>query len=171
MAIAHDADEALRLMDRHICAAHGLGALFGVAFGCRRNKDFADLGHEAARATRTLVAAVCMHHDDSKSAALTDAEVYAMIDSLGDVGTALSGADPRRLATYSGLGLDLRYDAENAIVDVIANPRVNKCACPRGTRTRIRRTPAPGKGSCDRHYQWCGRPTSASSRQPAASGG
>ena len=27
MAIAHDADEALRLMDRHICAAHGLGAL------------------------------------------------------------------------------------------------------------------------------------------------
>ena len=49
-----------------------------------------------------------------------------MISSLGDVGTALSGADPRGLAKRcSELRLDLRDDAENAIIDVIANPRVN----------------------------------------------
>lgn len=58
--------------------------------------------------------------------ALTDAEVYAVIDSLGDVGAALSGADPEGLTKlYGELRLDLRYDAENAIVDVTANPRVN----------------------------------------------
>jgi hypothetical protein len=57
-----------------------------------------------------------------------------MIDSLGDVGTALSGADPRRLAKlYSELRLDLRYDAENAIIDVIANPRVNSVRVRGGT--------------------------------------
>lgn len=69
--------------------------------------------------------------------ALIEAEVYAMIDSLGDVGVALSGADPQGLAKlYDELRLDLRYDAENAIVDETANPRVNS--------VRVRgRSPAP----------------------------
>jgi hypothetical protein len=68
--------------------------------------------------------------------ALADAEVYAMIDSLGDVGTALSGADTRRLAKlYSELRL-VRYDAENAIIDVIANPRVNSVRVRGGNRHR-----------------------------------
>ena len=66
--------------------------------------------------------------------ALTDAEVYAMIDSLGDVGAALSGADPEGLAKlYDELRLDLRYDAENAIVDVTANLRVNSVRVRGGT--------------------------------------
>ena len=55
-----------------------------------------------------------------------------MIDSLGNMGAALSGADAEGLAKlYGELRLDLRYDAENAIVEVVANPRVNS-ACPRG---------------------------------------
>ena len=52
-----------------------------------------------------------------------------------------------------------------------ARPGVDSAGVRGGLDSAIRRTPAPGKGSCDRHYQWCGRPTSASSRQPAASGG
>ena len=56
-----------------------------------------------------------------------------MISSLGDVGTALSGADPTRLAKRcSELRLGLRHDAENAIIDVIANPRVNSLVSERG---------------------------------------
>jgi hypothetical protein len=51
------------------------------------------------------------------------------------MGAALSGADSEGLAKlYGELRLDLRYDAENAIVDVVANPRVNS-ACPRGDCT------------------------------------
>ena len=66
--------------------------------------------------------------------ALTDAEVYAMIDSLGNVGAALSGSDPDGLAKlYDELRLDLRYDAENAIVDVTANLRVNSVRVRGGT--------------------------------------
>lgn len=44
---------------------------------------------------------------------LTDAEVYAMIDSLGDLGSALNSADPAKLhELYEPLRLELRYDAE-----------------------------------------------------------
>ncbi|MFC7615342.1 zinc ribbon domain-containing protein [Actinokineospora soli] len=64
--------------------------------------------------------------------AVTEAEVYAMIDSLGDVGAALAGASREALADlYAKLRLELRYDNEKEAVDVTASPRVNS-ACVRG---------------------------------------
>jgi DNA invertase Pin-like site-specific DNA recombinase len=63
---------------------------------------------------------------------ITDAEVYAMIDSLGDVGATLKGGGPEALADlYGKLRLELRYDNEKEAVDVTASPRVNSL-CVRG---------------------------------------
>ena len=57
--------------------------------------------------------------------ALTDVEVYAMVDSLGDVGAALAQAEPESLTRlYQALRLDLRYDPFERAVDVVASPRV-----------------------------------------------
>jgi hypothetical protein len=57
---------------------------------------------------------------------LTEAEIHAMIDSLSDVGAALSSASPDRLATlYRELRLDLRYENAEEAVYVTASPRVN----------------------------------------------
>lgn len=54
---------------------------------------------------------------------VTDAEVYAMIDSLGNVGAALSGAKPERAASlYEALDLEIRYDHETAAADVTIRP-------------------------------------------------
>jgi DNA invertase Pin-like site-specific DNA recombinase len=60
---------------------------------------------------------------------LTEAEVYAMIDSLGDVGAALSDARPERLSRlYQDLRLELRYEPHERAVVVTASPRVvNEC--------------------------------------------
>ena len=56
---------------------------------------------------------------------LGGAEVYAMIDSLGDVGTALKDAKPERLARlYADLRLDLRYEPAEKAVYATASPRV-----------------------------------------------
>ncbi|QWF84960.1 hypothetical protein [Amycolatopsis sp. CA-230715] len=64
-----------------------------------------------------------------RTGGLTEAEVYATIDALGDVGAALSGGRPEKLATlYRELRLDLRYDNEKGTVVVTVSPRVvNVC--------------------------------------------
>jgi len=50
---------------------------------------------------------------------LTDAEVYAMVDSLGDVGAALSGAKADSLANlYTGIDLQIRYEPAENVADV-----------------------------------------------------
>lgn len=61
--------------------------------------------------------------------ALTEAEVYAMIDSLGDVGAVLSDAQPESLSRlYQELRLELRYEPHERAVVVTASPRVvNEC--------------------------------------------
>ncbi|WP_147254242.1 hypothetical protein [Pseudonocardia hierapolitana] len=57
-----------------------------------------------------------MGHERCKEGApaptlITDAEVHAMFDSLGDVGAALEDAEPDRLERlHHELSLDLRYD-------------------------------------------------------------
>lgn len=57
--------------------------------------------------------------------ALTETDVHALIDSLGDVSTRLKDADPDHLAQlYSELGLELRYNPDERTVDVTATPRV-----------------------------------------------
>jgi hypothetical protein len=54
---------------------------------------------------------------------LTDAEVYAMIDSLGDVGEALNSANPARLAAlYGQLRVELIYDSDSKTAEVSIRP-------------------------------------------------
>jgi DNA invertase Pin-like site-specific DNA recombinase len=56
---------------------------------------------------------------------LDRADVFAMVDSLGDVGARLGDAKPQSLIKlYSELGLDLRYEPEEQAVYVAASPRV-----------------------------------------------
>jgi len=64
---------------------------------------------------------------------LSDAEVYAMIDSLGDVGHALNWADPIRLQElYEALRLKLIYAADTRTVDVTIQPAGRGSARVRG---------------------------------------
>lgn len=63
---------------------------------------------------------------------LTDAEVYAMIDSLGDVGAVLADARPAGLnRLYDSLRLELRYEPGERAVIVSASPRSTN-GCVRG---------------------------------------
>ncbi|OLF05307.1 hypothetical protein BU204_37230 [Actinophytocola xanthii] len=56
---------------------------------------------------------------------LDRADVFAMVDSLGDVGARLGDAKPQSLIKlYSELRLDLRYEPEEQAVYVAASPRV-----------------------------------------------
>nr|WP_269189784.1 recombinase zinc beta ribbon domain-containing protein [Haloechinothrix halophila] len=65
--------------------------------------------------------------------ALTDAEVYAMIDSLGDVGEALNDAKPEKLEKlYEALRLEMTYNAPTGQVDVAIRPARRVSACVRG---------------------------------------
>jgi DNA invertase Pin-like site-specific DNA recombinase len=78
---------------------------------------------------------------------LTDAEVYAMIDSLGDVGAALSDAKPNSLTSlYGGIDLHVRYDpTENsAELTIGLGTRVNNAGVRGGTRP-LRTRPEPAK--------------------------
>ncbi len=66
--------------------------------------------------------------------ALSAAEVYAMIDSLGDVGAALADANVESLSNlYTAADLQVRYTHTAHVADVIIKPvgRVNS-ACVRG---------------------------------------
>jgi hypothetical protein len=63
----------------------------------------------------------------------TDAEVYAMIDSMGDIAEVLTGKHPSKLIElYQDLDLNLLYDNEKEAIDVTASPRVNS-ECVRGS--------------------------------------
>ncbi len=65
--------------------------------------------------------------------ALSDAEVYAIIDSLGDVGHALNRADPTRLQElYEALRLEMTYDPDTRTVDVTIQPASRGSARVRG---------------------------------------
>jgi DNA invertase Pin-like site-specific DNA recombinase len=65
---------------------------------------------------------------------LSDAEIHAMIDSLGDVGAALTQAKPTSLSRlYQQLRLQLRYDPQGQAVLVTAQPRVDSARVRGGT--------------------------------------
>ncbi|WP_306996316.1 hypothetical protein [Amycolatopsis thermophila] len=65
-------------------------------------------------------------------AAVTDAEIHAMIDSLGDVGAKLKEADPGALTQlYGELGVGLLYEPKGRTVIATVSPRVVS-ACVRG---------------------------------------
>ncbi|OLF10483.1 hypothetical protein BLA60_14905 [Actinophytocola xinjiangensis] len=76
----------------------------------------AQAAREAVQATLATV---------GRTDALTDAEVYAMVDSLGDVGATLKGGAPDDLTRlYESLRLQLRYEPQEQAVYVSASPRV-----------------------------------------------
>ena len=78
--------------------------------------------------------------------ALTDAEIYAMIDSIGDVGQALNSADATTLhELYEALRLELIYAAEARTVDVTIRPTGRGSTRVRGgTCTLTTRLALPG---------------------------
>ena len=81
----------------------------------------------AAQAERAAARAELEHRP--ATATFGRAEVYAMLDSLGDVPRALNSRRPERVAqVYRDLRLELRYDKEKETVDVTVSPRVvNVC--------------------------------------------
>jgi hypothetical protein len=82
----------------------------------------------------------------SEPEVLTDAEIYAMIDSLGDVGAALSNARSGSLSRlYQRLGVRMRYEPQEQAVFVTAETRVDS-ACVRGAaRTASTRNQKPSE--------------------------
>ncbi|MFI0469152.1 hypothetical protein ACH347_34195 [Saccharopolyspora sp. 5N102] len=59
---------------------------------------------------------------------LSDAEIYAMIDSLGNVGASLSSAKPDRLTSlYEAVDLQVRYEPAERAAQIKIHPasRVN----------------------------------------------
>jgi hypothetical protein len=103
-----------------------------------------------AQATRAAVHAELKNRPAPN--ALTHAEVYAMIDSLEDMGTALSGTNPESLWNlYQAIGLQIRYEPAAQLADLTIQPmsRVNS-ECVRGgtgpLRTRPQSTQTPGSG-------------------------
>lgn len=77
---------------------------------------------------------------------LTDAEIHAMIDSLGNVGAALSQGRPERLADlYAAVDLHIRYQHDEHAADIHIHPargRVNSArvrgrSCALTTRIRL----------------------------------
>jgi len=76
---------------------------------------------------------------------LTNAEVYAMIDSLGDVGEALNSANPARLASlYEKLRVEMTYDADARTAEVIIRPSGGIVRVSGGTCAPTRRAYACG---------------------------
>lgn len=64
---------------------------------------------------------------------ITEAEIYAMIDSLGDVSKALSGAKPQRLADlYNALGLQVRYEPGADEAEITIHPESGGLLCVSG---------------------------------------
>lgn len=107
--------------------------------GLRRLQDAIKAGANPA----ALVEAINAAHEQREAArnelantpareTLTAAEVHAMIDSLGDVGAALSEAKPESLSKlYESLDLELHYKPRERAVEVKTTLRVAN-ACVRG---------------------------------------
>ncbi|WP_235022926.1 recombinase family protein [Amycolatopsis alkalitolerans] len=71
--------------------------------------------------------------------AVSEAEVYAMIDSLGDVGAALKYADPDHLGgLYEKLNVELMYEPTGRTVIASVSPRVVSACVRGGNRTPVR---------------------------------
>ncbi len=102
----------------------------------------------AAQAERAAARAEMDHAPDTHS--VTDAEMYAMIDSLGDIGAALNSRKPAGLTTiYQDLGLELRYEPGQQAVYASTSPRVVSVRVRGGTPTRPCGIPAQCRYPCD----------------------
>jgi hypothetical protein len=74
--------------------------------------------HAAREAARAELASI------AEPTTVHEAEVYAMIDSLGDLGAKLNGDKPTSLAQlYEDLGLQLRYEPKEEANYAEISPR------------------------------------------------
>ncbi|HEV2778945.1 MAG TPA: hypothetical protein VGX25_06035 [Actinophytocola sp.] len=94
---------------------------------------------EAINTAQTERAAARAELDNAPPpAAITEAEVYAMIDSLGDVGAALNRGKPENLAElYARTGLQVCYEPETSTAEVsirVNSVRVRGRSCTLFTR-------------------------------------
>ena len=79
-----------------------------------------------------------------------------MVGALGDIGEALSRAEPRLLASlYKGLRMEAVYDAEARVVTVTIRPAHVVSACVRGGTSTL---PPPTAGTTLTH-SWDTTPT------------
>ncbi len=67
MAVAEDPRTAIRLLEHHITAVHGLGTLHAAGFIRGRSAGIDALAADAAQLTRILAAAAAQHKDTSPS--------------------------------------------------------------------------------------------------------
>jgi hypothetical protein len=89
-------------------------------------------GINEAQAER--VAARAELENTSAPELLAGAEIYAMVDSLGDVGATLVDARSASLSRlYQQLRIQLRYEPHERAVDVTAQPRVGSARVRGGT--------------------------------------
>lgn len=85
-----------------------------------------------AQAERVAAQAELAHTPDEPGV-LDAAEIYAMIDSLGDVIRVLHHADQDGLAElYAAIGLEMVYHPEDRAITVRVGPPVGDSACVRG---------------------------------------
>ena len=102
-------------------------------------------GINAAHAERA--AAQAELDGTSEERTLGDGEIHAMIDSLGDVGAALSASKPESLSKlYESLQLRSKYKPHARVVEVTISPRVvsasvRGASCALTTRIEL---PEPG---------------------------
>lgn len=105
-----DADQRLRRYQEAIAAGIDPSALVDAVNQAKAERDAAQAEIDGAASGGTL----------------DRADVYAMIDSLGDVGAALTGGNPVSLARlYKALDLAVRYEPGERAVYLEARPRVD----------------------------------------------
>lgn len=94
-----------------------------AAIGRCADSGEASTGRHQGRSTQRLRSAELDTSPDP--AAIGEAEVYAMVDSLGDVGSALKEANPESLGRlYENLSIDLKYEPHARTVEATIAPRV-----------------------------------------------
>lgn len=104
----------------------------------RRFQDAIEAGVDPAALTEKMneaqaerAAAKAEFEATPTTSALSEAEIHARIDSLGEIGPALANASPENLANlYTAIALQVRYQPDAHTADVTIEPvgRVNsKC--------------------------------------------
>ena len=87
--------------------------------------DPAALVEAINEAQASRAAAQAEFDNSSDPTVIGEAEVYAMVDSLGDVGSVLKKAKPDTLGRlYENLNIDLKYKPHARIVEATITPRV-----------------------------------------------
>jgi hypothetical protein len=121
-----------RVPDRHTGSAEAEQRLRKLQEAIAAGVDPTALVEPINQAQADRVTAQAEIDNQPAAGELGRAEVYAMIDSLGDVGATLANAKPAGLARlYRAVDLRLRYEPKQQAVYTTACPGVDS-ACVRG---------------------------------------